>query len=551
MDKIPKYIFNLMAMRPLKYARRIYSFLSNLQFYHMKKSKIFLTVAALFVSASVSFSEIKMPRIFGDHMMVQREEPVNVWGMADAGAKVEVDFAGQKVSTKAGADGRWYARLKPMKASAQPRTMKIFENGKESKTIEDVLVGEVWIAGGQSNMAFGLNGMEDAKSVVEKADLVKVRYFNQPKNNPQPVPQFDTADDSKWHVCSAQNAGGMSAVAYTFAQRLALALDVPVGIVQTAVSGTPMRSWIPIEEFENNPLFGDSYKNYQARLKKWDYEAELKKWNEFVRTYPERVEKAKAEGKEPPPQWTISDTLKPWKDSPDGFRKPSNLYNGRIAPLVNFTARGIIWYQGENDNLRTGFKDQFKGLIEIWRKLWRKPDMPFLFVQLPSWTCVNWEYMRWDQFRTCKELKNVGMAVAIDTGLEDDVHPFDKLPFIERLSKIALRDVYGKKDALGYGPLFKSAKISGDRAKVDFYMFGKKLVVKGEPRGFEVLLADGKWVPAVAKQSGNSILVKSANPDDKKIAGVRYLWKDWARPNVCIYNDADIPAPGFTTEDLK
>ncbi len=149
----------------------------------MKKSKIFLTVAALFVSASVSFSEIKMPRIFGDHMMVQREEPVNVWGMADAGAKVEVDFAGQKVSTKAGADGRWYARLKPMKASSQPRTMKIFENGKESKTIEDVLVGEVWIAGGQSNMAFGLNGMEDAKSVVEKADLVKVRYFNQPKNS--------------------------------------------------------------------------------------------------------------------------------------------------------------------------------------------------------------------------------------------------------------------------------------------------------------------------------------------------------------------------------
>lgn len=517
----------------------------------MKTLKISLVATALLASAAFALGEIKMPRIFGDHMMLQREEPVNVWGMADAGARVEVEFAGQKISAKAGPDGRWYARLKPMKASAEPRAMKILENGKESKTINDVLVGEVWIAGGQSNMAFGLSSMENANSVVEKADLVKVRYFNQPQNNPQPAPQFDTADDTKWYVCSSQNAAGMSAVAYTFAQKLALELGVPVGIVQTAVSGTPMRSWVPIEEFEENPLFAASYKSYQARLKKWDYEAELKKWNEFVRTYPERVEKAKAEGKEPPPKWTISDTLKPWKDSPDGFRKPANLYNGRVAPIVNFTARGFIWYQGENDNLRTGFKDQLKGLIGAWRKLWRKPDMPFLFVQLPSWTCVNWEYMRWDQFRTCKEVKNVGMAVAIDTGAEKDVHPLDKLPIIERLSQIALRDVYGNKEALGYGPIFKGAKISGDRAKVDFHMSGRKLVIKGEPKGFEVLLDDGQWVPAVVKQTGNSILVKSANPDDKRIKGVRYLWKDWARPDVCVYNDADIPAPGFTTEDLK
>lgn len=194
----------------------------------------------------------------------------------------------------------------------------------------------------------------------------------------------------------------------------------------------------------------------------------------------------------------------------------------------------------------SGFKSIFEGMKKAWRKAWEKPDMYFLCVQLPSYKDNGWEYMRWDQMRASLEDPNGGIAVSIDTGDKNDVHPRDKKPIIDRLANIALNDVYGQKKPAVYGPIFKSAKYSADTAELNFDLRGGKLECKGEPRGFIAKCADGQWRDAKAEFSGGRLTVKT--PDGSAIKGVRYLWKGWAKPDVCLYNDAGIPAFGFTDE---
>lgn len=517
--------------------------------------KIFytLTTAAIFLSAQL-YADIKLPRIFSNSMVLQCGEPVNVWGKSEPNAKVEVAFANQRVSTKAGADGSWSVKLAAMKPSAQGATLTVYENGAPKRTISDVLVGEVWIAGGQSNMAFGLKGADGSKELIENANNSLVRYFNM-GGTPRMKsldgigknPEWDCVKGASWLVCSPKNAEYcFKAVPYIFARDLAKKLNIPVGIVYTAIPGTNMRSWIPRADFEENPKFAKQKELFQNKIKNYDAKKALEKYEESVRTYPERVAKAKKEGYRPPEAWTVSEEMRPWKDSPDRWASPCMLYNIRIAPIKNFTARGIVWYQGEADSYIDYFDSLFTAFIEVWRREFGKPNMPFVFVQLPSFESKNWCKIRLQQQSVADKIPNVFMATTVDTGTKDDIHPHDKLPVGERLAALTLAKVYNAGGVRACGPKMKSVRYENNGALVAFDSCGK-LEMRGEPRGFEVL-ADGKWRTANAKLHGNSVSVFA--PDKKaKVSGVRYLHKNWAKPDVCLYDDGGLPAYPF--EDLK
>ncbi|MBE6412083.1 MAG: sialate O-acetylesterase [Opitutales bacterium] len=517
---------------------------------HIKIVKLFVLSLAMFVCDC--FAELRMPRIFSNSMILQREEKVNIWGWADANAKVDVEFAGQKVSAIADKNGRWKLSLNPMKASTQGREMRIFENGVLGKTIKNILVGEVWIAGGQSNMAFGLTGVKDSKEIIANANNSLIRYFDQgyqpPMNSINGLGK-DSLDDvqkgCRWLVCSPTNAQySFKAVPYIFAREVAKKLNVPVAIIYTAIPGTTMTAWIPRNDFEKNPAFEVPKKNFERRLKAYDYQKELAKFEEKVRTYPARVAKAKAEGKKIPPAWTVAKEMRPWKDSPDKRTSPVLLYNIRIYPIKDFTARGIIWYQGESDSqFVDAFQTYFKGFIEVWRKEFNKPDMPFLFVELPSYSGKTWHKIRLKQQAVADSTKNVYMATTTDTGEKNDIHPNDKLPVAERLAKLALANVYKFKDVRANAPKLSSVSYNENSAVVKFNTDGR-LAFKGKPRGFEICV-DGNWItPATAEIQGKSVVLV-APEKSAKISGVRYLYTPWAKPLVSLYDETGLPAYSF------
>lgn len=517
----------------------------------MKKTFSFATVSFFAFAVSLC-ADVKMPRIFSNGMVLQRGEPVNVWGTSAPNAKIEVSFAGAKTSATAGADGGWSLKLPPMEASQECRNMIVSENGVPKKNFSDVLVGEVWIVGGQSNMAFSLKGMAGAKEIIANANNALIRYFNQggtPQmrsmdgigKNPEP----DTVKGSGWLVCSPKNAEySFAAVPYIFARDIAKKLNIPVGIVYTAIPGTRMVSWIPRGDFENNPDFAGEKAAFEARLKRYDAKAAVAKFEDDVRTYPARVEKAKKEGKRPPEAWTVSENLRPWSDSPDKWATPCMLYNIRISPIKKFTARGIFWYQGESDSAAGAkFGELFGGFVKVWRRELGKPDMPFVFVQLPSFNGKNWSEVRLGQQAVADKLSNMFMAATIDTGDADDIHPKDKLAVGERSAALALAKVYRVSGVRSAAPSVKGVRFDGNSATVDFKTEGR-LVARGNLRGFEVR-SGGKWLPAGAKLRGNSVVVSAADKS-AKIDGVRYLYKDWAKPDVSLFDDAGLPAYPFS-----
>ena len=513
----------------------------------MKKFAVLLAVAAL---SPAAFAEVKMPKIFSDDMVLQRQMPVKVWGMSDPGADVRVEFGGKSASAKAGGDGKWSLFLGAMEASFEPRDMKVYENGKLSKTVKGALVGEVWVTGGQSNMQFEARAMDGAKEELG-ALPANLRYFAQDAGKISEKPLGDFAGWAAWRVPGRDGLSHSNAVALFFGSRISKALGgIPVGIIESSRGGTRMVGWTPIEFFESDPLMEPARKMFRADSEKWrksEFESKSRKWRSAREKWESEAAAARAAGK-PAPRcpWEAHDQAKPDISRPYGVNNPSLLWNAKMAPMAGYSARGFLWYQGESDYMWNGFKPIFEGMTKAWRAAWGKPEMYFLCVQLPSYKDNGWEYMRWDQMRASLENPNAGVAVSIDTGDRDDVHPSDKGAIVDRLANIALSDVYGRRDLPVYGPIFKSAGYSGDTAGIEFDLRGRKLECRGEPRGFLAKCGDGKWRAAHAKFSGGRLSVST--PDGSEIRGVRYLWKGWAKPDVCIYNDAGLPAFGFTDE---
>ncbi|MDR3793095.1 MAG: sialate O-acetylesterase [Terracidiphilus sp.] len=481
------------------------------------------------VPAAMAMAEVTLPKVLTNHMVVQRDLPVHMWGFATPGETVTVEFRGETEKAKATELGRWSVYLKPG-AAGGPFQMTVSGDaqGEKPAVLDDVFVGDVWVASGQSNMEFEMRKAETASEDLPKAGIANLRLMLV-KRVAVNWPQDDVQSDG-WAVSSPETAKEFSAVAWYFAREIAAREHVAVGVIDTTWGGTPVEAWTRMAalgaDAAVNPLFQSWGKMQERQADALLRDKDLQR----------RIAEAKAQGKTSP--------TAPWVPRAESWQ-PGNLYNGMIAPLTPFAIKGAIWYQGEaNGDAERGplYGRIFRDMIEDWRREWGVGDFPFLFVQLANFKPgTEWPTLRDEQLKTL-ELKNTGMAVTIDIGNPTNVHPTDKLDVGLRLSRAARVLAYGEQIE-DSGPIYRQATMEGAAIRA-WFDHAKGLAAKsGEPTGFEVAGADGKFVAATAKIEGASVVVSS--PDVKEPVAVRYGWA--ANPECNLYNGEGLPASPFNS----
>jgi sialate O-acetylesterase len=475
-------------------------------------------------------------------MVLQRDVAVPVWGWAGAGERVTVTFAGQTKTATADAKGKWLVKLEPMPASAEPRVMEVSGSAK----IQNVLVGEVWLCSGQSNMAWTVSSSKDFETEKAAAKSPAVRMFREDSG---PNPSAQEKCSGRWSVCSPDTVGGFSATAYFFGREVHQKLAVPVGLINSSVGGTPIESWTSRDVMQGKPEFAPLFERWDKAQAAWNPAKAQAQYEKQMAEWKDAEAKAKAEGKQPPrqPQKPVEPRL--------ATHNPGNLFNGKIAPLVPYAIRGAIWYQGEsNAGTPALYATQLPLMIKDWRSRWGQGDFPFAWVQLPNFrkrtddpgAPSSWAILREGMLRTLS-VPNTGMAITIDVGEENDIHPKNKQDVGKRLALWALAKVYGQKVAAS-GPLLAGHKVSGSEVTLSFTHTDGGLVAKGgELKGFAIAGADKKWHWANAKIVGNTLVVSSA--DVKEPAAVRYAWAE--NPDCNLYNGAGLPASPFRTDDWQ
>ncbi len=474
-------------------------------------------------------ADVTVPALLADHMVVQRGLPVHVWGMAAPHEAVSVTFRGETKSCTADDDGRWSIYLSPGEASG-PFQMNI----KATNTIAltDILVGDVWVASGQSNMELPMTALANAQTEIAAAQYPKIRLF-MVKQKPADYPLEDV-ESKGWAACTPETVARSSAVAYFFARHLQQKLGVPIGLVESFWGGTAAESWTSLHALSADaalmPVFA-------ARAKTLAEESTtvLRQQRE-EREFQQAVEQAKAEGKP-----------LPWRQWHPDFAAwaPAALYNGMIAPLTPFAIRGVIWYQGESNSgpeRAQLYARLFQTMIRDWRNAWGEGDFPFLFVQIANWNTAPealWPEVR-DAQRQALVLKNTGMAVTIDIGDAVDLHPKDKQDVGLRLALAARAIAFGEKIEWS-GPLVRQVTQEEHALRV-WFDHASGLMAKGaELTGFEVAGADGKYSMAEAKIVGESVIVSSSAVPTP--VSVRYGWA--ANPNCNLFNKEGLPASPF------
>lgn len=497
-----------------------------------------LAIAALLSTPLQAAEKLGLASLFTDRAVLQRDMAVPVWGKAEPGQKVIVTFAGQEKSATTDKDGRWMVKLDSLAASAEGRTLTVkTESGAESLTRTEIVVGEVWICSGQSNMAFALRSADTGAAAIAAAGDGQLRLFAaaaRATDEPQ------ESIGGNWAVDSPESAAGFSAVAYFFGKELRQKLGVPVGLIRSAVGGTVAEAWTPRDDLEKNPTLKPLLDLQVTRLA--DYpkvlEAYKKQEPELLAKYEQAVEKAKATNATPPrkPQ--------PPQNPATSANRPSGLYNGSIAPLKPYAIRGAIWYQGESNSSRgKEYQTLFPAMITSWRTQWGQGDFPFLFVQITPHNGMSPE-VREAQRITTQTTQNTAMAVTTDVGNATDIHPTQKQPIGVRLALAARALAYGEKVEYS-GPAYDAMTVKGNRVTLTFKHIGGGLLAKdGDLKGFAIAGADGKFVDATATIEGDTI-VASADSVAAPVA-VRYGWTNV--PNVNLYNKAGLPASPFQTD---
>lgn len=487
-------------------------------------------------------AEVKPSKLFADHMVLQQQMDVPVWGTAKAGESVAVDFAGQHVATTAAPDGKWLVKLRPLTASATPQTFTI--TGTNTLTFSDVLVGEVWVCSGQSNMerALGLAGgqkpIDRWEQEQTEATHPLIRQYKV-RRQASAEPQTELPGGGSWVVCSPETVKDFTAVGYFFGRDLSGVLNVPVGLIHSSWGGTQAEAWTPHRVFENSP----------------DLRSILDTQAKAVAEFPERLAKFKAD--EPAllqkyeadaTQAAAQGKPAPRKPAPPGDPRasasaPSVLYNGMIAPLEPCAIRGVIWYQGESNVGRAKqYLPLFSALITDWRKAWNEGPFPFLFVQLAPFG-RNEPELREAQRLTWRQTPNTAMTVITDSGDAADIHPPHKQAVGARLALAAEALAYGRKIEWS-GPAYDAMKTDGNAVDLSFTHVGGGLVAKdGDLKGFTVAGADGKFVPATAEIRGDHVRVSSGQVSAP--VAVRFGWA--AVPDVNFFNKEGLPASPFQT----
>lgn len=505
----------------------------------MQRSNFRPLILALGLAAALAAparADVRLPRVISDHMVLQRDAAVPIWGWADPGEGVTVTVAGQTRATKADADGTWRVKLDRL-AAGGPHTLTV--KGNNTVTVKDVLVGEVWLASGQSNMAWTVGRSTNFESEKEAAKHPQLRMFTVGRA-PAREPQKDCK--GTWEVCAPETVGNFSGTAYFFARDLQAKLKVPVGVINSSVGGTPIESWISLDAQKSVAALQPLLARWNKLATEWEPKSAQAKYEKQLAAYRMAAEKAKAEGKKVPraPQKPVHPN--------DNTHYPAVLFNAMIAPVVPYGIRGAIWYQGESNagSEESGklYGAQLPLLVRDWRGRWGEGDFPFAWVQLPNYVtkAQGWPAVR-EAMRRSLSLPQTGMTVNIDIGDPKDIHPANKQDYGKRLALWARAQVYGEKIPWS-GPLPAGHKVEGGAVEVSFAHADGGLVAKGgELRGFAVAGADGKWRPAAARIQGDRVLVSSTEVAAPVAA--RYDWA--ANPDGNLYNGAGLPASPFRT----
>lgn len=485
-----------------------------------------LVACVAVAGASTSGAQLEVTGVFSDHAVLQQGVRVPVWGKATPGAVVSVEFAGQKKATKSSKAGEWMLHLDPLKSNLTGTALKV-RDGKREISFTDLVVGEVWLASGQSNMQFSLaacaSRLPEGQAAMTNPASLGVRMLRIGCGAAEhPVADIDR-EQYHWKTDSPNVRKGQSAAAYFFARRLHEELKVPIGIIETSWGGKPIEGFIPRPEFEKHEALKPI-----LRLADQNKLEELKRLVGGV--------------------WVRNDA---------GL--PGRIFNSRLAPVAPYAVRGAIWYQAESNagvaEDPRNYRLKMGAMIEGWRRVWKQPAMPVYFVQLPGFRDEfdGWTRVREEQ-RLSLEIPNTGMAVTID--LRDaDIHPANKIDVGERLAKWPLALHYGKKDVIPSGPLFRSARFTGTTVRVSFAHLGGGLMAarkeglaapKETPTTdlahFELAGEDGVWHPALAKIASEQVVVTSTAVP--KPVAVRYACSG-APKNANLYNRAGLPASPF------
>ncbi len=517
------------------------------------KSLSFLVVAAALGSLSLQ-AEVRLARHFGSNMVLQQGRPAKVWGWAKPGAKVELSFAGQTKMVVADKDGAWKVALAPLAVSKVGRDLVVQELGAASSVVcANVLVGEVWILSGQSNMQWTTNATDDYPRVKTQANYPNLRYMFTDCGAIATAPCIDSPVAATWAVCTTNNVGKMSATGFYFGERLMFDRDVPVGLIMTACGGTSMPNWTPAAYLAKDPMFARTQSAYERDSRAWvatnGFAAACANFRTQCENYYAQIELAKqGKAKYPWPPPAVPYLTTPWKAN----RIPSAHWNAKVAPLVGLSIAGVLWYQGETEGWAYStadpawhFDKMLGTMIEGWRTAWGE-DVWFVVSELASMatkhtTNHGHPLVRVRQHELARRIPNVAVACIADTGWEHDVHPHDKTRVGERLSHLARRHVYGE-TKLARTPEAVSAMLSETGARV-VIQTDAGLVARGTLRGFEVKVG-GVWRPAASAEiQGNAVLVKAAAGTPE---GVRYLWTGWAKPLCSLYDGQNQPVTSFS-----
>ncbi len=507
----------------------------------MKNQTIFLlTFVFVLIGNITGHADVLLPDVIGNSMVLQQKQVIPIWGTADPGEAVTVTFGKSKKTAVADANGKWRVDLGKLNANSAPQTMSI--SGKNSIVLKDILVGEVWLVAGQSNMQRLLRETDNGETVQASANHPNIRLFNVSR---EVAFKKRSGKLANWAACTPESVKEFSAAGYYFGVELEKELKVPIGLINSSYGGSQAEAWTPVDYLLTNP----DLKATVERTKIWEAERPRVRleYDEAIKKWREDSDKARAAGARPSPSPGVPDALR-------DYRIASSIYDGMIAPLIPFAIKGAVWYQGESNEARAEqYQILLPTMIRSWRERWGQGDFPFGIIQLPNYRAIKndpeetpWSFLREAQRRTVLNTPNTGLIVTIDIGEAGDIHPKNKLDVGRRMFRWAMRDAYGR--TMLEAPMLKKAEANGTKVVLTFDSAGAGLKITDGDRLNEFAIAgtDKKWVWAEAKIVGKDKVEVWSASVPKPIA-VRYAFNSNPKhPN--LTNDSGLPASPFRTD---
>ena len=503
------------------------------------KSRFLILAISLTLGIYTNAQQLKLGEIFNEGAVLQRNSKVSVWGTSSPTTNISINIQGKQFQAISDKGGAWNVELSSLKEGG-PYPMTVISS-KDTIKLNEIYVGEVWLAGGQSNMGFMLENSDNGKDEIARATNKNIRFVMVPY---KAYEGDKNRGDMKWHTATTQNVSKISAVAYYFAKDLQAKLNIPVGIICCYKGGSGAETWMKRESLLKNPELApivEKYESYFSALGKEKYQELVSTYEKDLKQYQDSVKAGNTSLKNP---------KEPMGEQ--NYNRPYGLYGTMLKRIIPYTVKGAIWYQGEHNSPRAEqYRTLFPAMIQEWRSYFKNPTMPFLFVQLPGYANADsnnrpiWPELREAQLFTWQKVPHTGMAVVIDLGEKNTIHPPHKEPVGKRLASIAFNTVYGI-DVPYSGPIFKSVEFKANQAIVSFDFIYDGLKANGDIQGLTISGTDKKFVPAKAEIKGNKLVVWAEGVTSP--VAVRYGWENWTEAN--LENSANLPASPFRTDDF-